>query len=144
MSNNIPEPKKTEIWKIFDRKYPGLTVEIHHWTVLAHKHASLDWNDGGHRWNVYALINKECQPLLFTADDDLFPLHCGQSYDQIEVIYYTDNQDSPYYTIRKIGSDYQHCDDEKFNRCFNIPYEVLQDAEKLWQFLVVNAKESVQ
>lgn len=92
-------------------------------------------DDNKNKWNIYAyiypkhpLFDKVTSESLFEVD---LPLHCGASFHQ-----WFFNKDGVV-TSKKIGSDYQHIYDDKFESFTTKEdaYEVFNDADELIEYL---------
>jgi hypothetical protein len=136
--------KKSEEWSmpIWHNGKQVATVQIRHWSREGYTLPNYGETSECHHWNVYALVWPEHAKFqdLLVGDSDCdagydMPFHGGCTFREIS----HNCMGAP---IRvKIGCDYGHYGDERFERYTTLKdaYEVERDALELAQWLTQHA-----
>lgn len=130
---------KTEMWR-HRHVNNQFTVEICH-SVLSPEHCrSLLYSfasEGAHHWNVYAYIYKTHPLFKKLVADGRVAIPAGMPLHNAASLFSYCRHEGEEITAVKIGSDYNHLDDERFTRMSDQAEaaRVFLDAEALIKFL---------
>lgn len=123
---------KSETWTRYASTF---SVQVVHWEVST----STDSEDGGQRWNVYAIISDKHPRFKLIESCDIWqevlqelPLYWGCTFVQKSAMRFGQHV--------KVGSDYAHVNDEEYMRASHentaAARQVFADAQELYDFLL--------
>ena len=100
---------------------------------IKHTYRGLDELTGSHTWCLYVTIGTEHRKSRRARANK-----CDYDTNLGDKIYPNWHGGCSYYSKQKtyvrIGCDYNHLGDDYFTHCDKLPREILDDAEKLYQF----------
>lgn len=130
--------RRQEVWsksETWTRYASTFSVQVVHWEVSTPLHNE----DGGQRWNVYAIISDRHPRFKLIEGYDIWqealqelPLYWGCTFIQKSTMSFGQHV--------KVGSDYAHVDDEEYMRATEAntvaARQVFADAQELYDFLL--------